>query len=259
MHHLALSASNIRSVRDGDPIPKTVRDLRFTTGVVSNLSLFSEISADQLAEVAGHCWALSARRGDILVSGDERLAGIYVVAYGSVKLSLRGADDEERVVQLVSARETFGEAAALLGRPGRYEARALVDSLLIVIPSAAIFGLIDRAPRFARNMAKRLAEHSFYLMAEVESTCMLRGAQRLCFYLNSLAHPKGRPGSCTVRLPATKTVIASRLDMKKETLSRLLRTLVNQGLIAVARRDITLFDRERLAGFTLGGELPAKG
>ena len=32
-----------------------------------------------------------------------------------------------------------------------------------------------------------------------------------------------------------------------DTLSRLLRSLVNQGVIAVAQHDITIFDRERLA------------
>jgi CRP-like cAMP-binding protein len=34
--------------------------------------------------------------------------------------------------------------------------------------------------------------------------------------------------------------------MKKETLSRLLRALVQRGLIAVKQREITLLDRARL-------------
>jgi CRP-like cAMP-binding protein len=50
-----------------------------------------------------------------------------------------------------------------------------------------------------------------------------------------------------VRLPATKTVIASLLDMKKETLSRLLRSLAEQRLIRLASRTIAILDREALA------------
>lgn len=49
-----------------------------------------------------------------------------------------------------------------------------------------------------------------------------------------------------MRLPASKTLIASRLDMTKETFSRLLRSLSEQGLIRVARDEITLLDRDGL-------------
>jgi len=231
--------------------PKAKRDLRFAEGVVSNLSLFSGISPSQLAVVARHCWTLSARRGDTLVSRDERMAGVYALAHGSVKLALRGADNEERVLRLVSAGQTFGEAAALLGRASLYEALALVESRLIVVPSAAIFSLIDRDPRFARNMVKRLAERTFELLAEVESATMWRGSQRLASYLNSLAEP-AESGPCAVLLPVSKTLVAARLGVKKETLSRLLRDFAKDGLISVSRREIAILDRVRLAEVARG-------
>jgi DNA-binding IclR family transcriptional regulator len=41
--------------------------------------------------------------------------------------------------------------------------------------------------------------------------------------------------------------VASRLGMKKETLSRLLRTFVELGLIEVMQREIGILDRVRLA------------
>lgn len=229
------------------PTQKTMRDLRLAEGVVSNLSLFSGISPNQRAAVAKHCWTLSARRGATLVSRDQPLAGVYALAYGSVKLALRGTDNEERVLRLVSAGQTFGEAAALLGRPSQYEALALVDSRLIVIPSAAIFSLIDRAPRFARNMVKRLAERTLELLAEVETATMRRGSQRLASYLDSLAEPATAAGSCAVQLPVSKTLVAARLGVKKETLSRLLRQFADDGLITVSRREIAILDRGRLA------------
>ncbi len=231
------------------PTPKAMRDLRFAEGVVSNLSLFSGISPSQLAAVAKRCWTLSAQRGDTLVSRDERLAGVYALAYGSVKLALRSADREERVLRLVGAGQTFGEAAALLGRASRYEALALVESRLIVIPSAAIFSLLDRDPRFARNMVKRLAGRTFELLAELETATMRRGSQRLASYLDSLAEPDAAAGSCTVHLPVSKTLVAARLGVKKETLSRLLRQFADDGVITVSRREITILDRQRLAAF----------
>ena len=226
--------------------PKT-RERRLIEGVVPSLSLFRGASPGQLAAVTRQCWTLEARRSDPIARHDARLPGVFAVAYGTVKLALRGSDNDERVLRLVSGGQTFGEAAALLGRPCRYEARALVECKLVVIPSVAIFGLIDRDSRFARQVVHILAERTFDLLGEVESACMQGSAQRLAHYLGSLAGPATKSGALVVRLPATKTLIASRLDMKKETLSRLLRSLANRGLIAMAQREITILDRERLA------------
>ena len=55
-----------------------------------------------------------------------------------------------------------------------------------------------------------------------------------------------------VQLPASKTVIAARLGVTKETLSRLLRQMGDEGLIAMAKRDITLRDRTRLTAAARG-------
>ena len=49
-----------------------------------------------------------------------------------------------------------------------------------------------------------------------------------------------------MRLPVSKTVVAARLGLKKETLSRLFRQFADDGLIEVSRRDITILDRGRL-------------
>jgi Mn-dependent DtxR family transcriptional regulator len=64
--------------------------------------------------------------------------------------------------------------------------------------------------------------------------------------LESLADA-GAPAPVTVRLPATKTVIAARLGVTKETFSRLLRELAQRGLVRIAKREITLLDRAELA------------
>jgi CRP-like cAMP-binding protein len=53
-------------------------------------------------------------------------------------------------------------------------------------------------------------------------------------------------GSNEVQLPFSKTLLAARLGMKKETLSRLLRQFAEDGVIAVTRRRVAILDRERL-------------
>ena len=224
----------------------TSRDQRLIEGVLANTALFRGIGQVQAADLARQCWTIGARRGDVIAPRGKRLPGVLAIAYGSIKLSLRAPEGGERVVRLAAAGQSFGESSALSGRVFPCEAQALSDSRLVVIPAAAVLALIERDPRRARRVLEVLAERNLALVDELQSSSLRRGSERLASFLDSLADAGMRENACTVRLPASKTVVASRLNMKKETLSRLLRDLSEQGLIRVAQRDITLLDRERL-------------
>ena len=110
---------------------------RLIQGLVPRLRIFWGVPAASLSPLTKQCLVLSVARGTNVVQRGARLPGVFALAYGSVKLSLRGDDAEERVVSLVSPGQTFGEAKALLGCASRSDAIALVDTKLIVIPSAA--------------------------------------------------------------------------------------------------------------------------
>jgi CRP-like cAMP-binding protein len=222
------------------------RDRRLIEGVVANLSLFSGVTPGNVEAIAAHCWVVAGARGAALLQAGARLPGIYAVAYGSVKLALRNGGAEERVLRLVAARQTFGMASALLGRPSPYDAVALAEAKLVVIPSAPVLALIERETRFARALVTSLAEGHLQLCAEMGSATLQRGAGRLASYLDELAGDGGAQSECAVQLPFSKTLLAARLGMKKETLSRLLRQLSAQGVIAVTRRSVVILDRARL-------------
>ncbi|HYL24830.1 MAG TPA: Crp/Fnr family transcriptional regulator [Burkholderiales bacterium] len=226
-------------------------------GVVANLPLFWSVTPAQRQSVAAAAWTVSGARGASLVQAGSRLPGVFAVAYGAVKLALRNGGSGEHLLRVVAARQTFGEASALLGRPAPYDAVVLADAKLVVIPSAPLHGLIEREPRFARALVANLAEGHLQLCAEIGSATLQRGAERLARYLDELADSGANGDECTVELPLSKTLVAARLGMKKETLSRLLRQLVEAGVIAVSRRSVTIRDRERLraaAGIRRSGD-----
>jgi len=224
--------------------PKSPPDSHLIEGMIGNLPLFRDLVSVRDGSFLKQCSVVTARRGDVIVQRGARMPGLFVVAYGTVKLSLRGGDGEERILRLVSSGETFGEATALLGRPARYEAFALGDCKLAMIPLATVSRLLEQEPRFARRLMNTLGERTLELIDEVEAATMQRGAQRLARYLQSLV---GVAKTLTViRLPVSKTLVAARLGVKKETLSRLLHQFVSDGLIEVTRREVRILDVQRL-------------
>lgn len=223
-------------------LSRQLRDRRLVEGVLANSEIFRGLAPGPLSALARQCSALQARPGEVVAASGATLPGAFAVAYGTVKLAFRTNGGEERVFRLVQAGQTFGEPSALLGRASLYEARALAESKLVVIPAAAMFAAIERDPRGARQLLLTLAERNVALLAEVEASSMLSSAQRLARYLSALAGEEA-----AAQLPTSKTVIAARLGMKKETLSRLLRAFAERGVIDMTRRDIRILDRGRLA------------
>jgi CRP-like cAMP-binding protein len=226
----------------------SVRDPRLIEGVIANLPLFRDVGRANVALVASYARIEYCRRGALIARQGERLPGVIGVAYGLVKLVLPQRNGEEKVLRFLRANESFGEAVALLERPCSLDVVALADTMLVVIPVRPLQQLQECDTTFANNLVRTLAEGQVRLVREIDARIGRSSAQRLAAYLEALAAPKNGSAACAVQLPVTKTALAARLGITKETMSRLLRELKEQGLIAMAGGNITILDRERLAG-----------
>ena len=202
------------------------------------------LAAAQAAKLERQSTQGSARRGELVARRGQPLPGVFALQAGTFKLSLRSADDEERVLRIVAAPDCFGEPTALLGKPCQYDAFALTEAKFAVIPAAAIFSLADHDRRFARRLLLALAGRSYGILGEFACATTQRGAQRLAGYLETLSR---QGAAASVQLPVSKTVVAALLGMKKETLSRLLHQFAADGIIGVERREISILDRAALS------------
>jgi CRP-like cAMP-binding protein len=208
--------------------------------------LFRGLPRARLAAIARAARLLLVRRGGYIARRGEPLAGLFAVGKGMINVALRGRGGE-RVLRFVGPGETFAEAAALLGRASTVDAVALADSVLAVIAAPVLRALMVRDAALSLRVAALLAERMLTLLAEIEASELRPAGERLAAYLLSLARPGDGNSTWTAHLPATKTLVASRLGMKKETLSRLLHDLSDRRLIEVSRREIAILDRGGLS------------
>jgi CRP-like cAMP-binding protein len=224
---------------------KPTRDPQLIEGVLANLLLMEGVSRGVVQELSTQSKLVMAKRGDAVVRRGGRVPGIFALAYGALKKRLLRAGGGEVVVALVRPGETFAEAPALLGCESKVDAVALADSMLVVINATCLSAQAQIDPRLARNLAHALARRVDAMVTEIQRGT-LPGVQRLAAYLDSIAEPGAAPEAWVARLPMSKTLLAARLDIKKETLSRLLRELAQRGLVSVARHEIRILDRRGL-------------
>jgi CRP-like cAMP-binding protein len=139
-----------------------------------------------------------------------------------------------------------------LDRPYPVFAEALTDSLLLHISRDAVVAQITADPLFAQRMLAGLSMRLHSLIQDVETYSLRSSLQRVIGYLIQRCPPEAdAAGEREIALPTSKQVIASRLNLTPETLSRIFHELAGNGLITVHGKHITIHDLRRLREFDL--------
>jgi CRP-like cAMP-binding protein len=221
--------------------------------LLARLPLFQELSSEQLAHIADTTRERRLAKGEMLFQKGDLPRGFFVIVFGQVKLAFPSSQGNEKVVEILGPKQSFGEAVMFMSdRPYPVFAESLADTLLLHITKNAIFELLDKDASFARRLLAGLSMRLHSLVNDVESYSLRSSAQRVIGYLLQHCPPEGEcTGKLDISLPTSKQVIASRLNLTPETLSRIFHDLAEAGLIAVHGKQITILDLARLREFDL--------
>ncbi|MGE5465901.1 MAG: Crp/Fnr family transcriptional regulator [Ignavibacteria bacterium] len=213
--------------------------------IISRLPLFIEVSPVQLQHVAAEAREKRLAKGEMLFHKGDACRGFFVIIWGQIKLAFPSSQGNEKVVQVLGPRQSFGEAVMFMDRPYPVLAEAVSEAMVIHIPRKPVIELIERDTSFALAMLAGLSTRLHALVHDVESYSLRSSTQRLIGYLLQQCPPEGA-GSAEVELPTSKQLIASLLNLTPETLSRIFRDLGDAGLIEVHGRQIKIPDLNRL-------------
>lgn len=209
---------------------------------LAHLPIFRTLDQSSRQELADAARARRLLKNEYLFRRGDIPTGMYLVVVGFVKLSIpAGRNNLEKVVEFIGPGEVFGEALMFLDHPYPTDAQALDDSLVIWIDRNDIDRILDRDPLFARRMLKSLAVRFERLLHDIETISLHTADERLVDYLLRLP----REGD-TTRLMFNKRIIASKLGLKPETLSRSLQHLSLLGLIVVNGARVRILDEATL-------------
>lgn len=192
--------------------------------------LFSHLDAQQLERVARRARRVSLADGESLFEQGDRAERFYLLLSGQVKLYRLSPAGNEKVIEVVTPGSTFAEALMFLDRP-KYPvgAQALSPVTLISIDahdfSAMLRESVDTCFLLMGDMSQRLRG----LIREIDDLSLHSATCRVAGYL--LAQAAGRGDEFELHAP--KQILASRLSVKPETFSRIIRNLSDQGFIQI--------------------------
>ncbi len=176
---------------------------------------------------------------------------IYLLLDGWVKIFRDTPDGEQTVIGILKPGETVAEAAIFLGKDYPASAEVVSEARLLEIPSDAFLNLIKEDGELGIRMLGTLSQRLRGMILHIEQIQARSTPQRLGEFLLGLCSEK--EGSVTIDLPYDKSLVAARLGMKPESLSRALAKLRSYDVTTNGHK-VVLGDIARLRAFCVSSE-----
>lgn len=252
------------SMSSTDPTSTQVRP------AIASAPMFDGLDRAHVDFLAAQSQAVFVPSGQVLFRKGTPSTGFYVVCAGRMQLSVSNSEGLVKVLEILSPGSAFGHAVMFVHEPYPVDATALADAQLVFVPAAAVERLLDDDPAMARIMLASLARRLQNKIQDIAMLSLQSATQRILAYIlgavgagsYDLGEGGGAPDSdaaergkrsTSIKLPALKQVLASRLGMTPETFSRVVRDLSEKGLIRASGAVIEIPDVPALDAYARSG------
>lgn len=202
--------------------------------LVTQTPLFCDLDEQTVISLIkdGHV-KIVERKTTLFVKG-EPADRFYVILEGWVKLTRQSIEGSESVISVFTKGETFAEAAMFSQDGYPVSASTVDDCRLLIVPATSVFRAIREDSECALSMIASVSRHMRGLIRQIEQLSVRSSTERLVSFLLSQCGDNAK--EATISLPIEKALLAGRLGMQPETLSRSLAKLRDVGVQTVGNQ-----------------------
>jgi CRP-like cAMP-binding protein len=217
--------------------------------------LFSELSDDEIDTILQHSRIVELQDGETLFEQQQPATEFFLLELGQIKLARCSPDGNEKIIDLISPGGTFAEALMFARQPVYpVNAVAITTSRVLCFDAKTYSSILHQSTDACFAVMAQMSRRLHQQIAEIDRLTLHSATFRVaCYLLDQL--PSTQLGVSEVRLATPKHVIAARLSVTPETLSRSFAKLSREGLIEVHDNAVILNDVGRLRQFAKGGSL----
>lgn len=206
--------------------------------------LLSGLPTDAFDAVLREAHVVEIPRAQILFLRGEPAKWFYLVLDGWVKIFRDTQEGDQTVITVTRPGETLAEAAIFFGADYPASAEVVENARLLKVPASALIGQIQANGELALRILGSMSVRMRILISDIEQLQARSTSQRLGNFLLSLATTQ--EGATAIKLPYDKSLIAARLGMKPESLSRAFAKLKPLGVVSEGS-VVRVADLEELA------------
>jgi len=211
--------------------------------VLRNFPLLANFSDEKIQRIHKKSSYLTLQEGQPIFNKGDVVERFYLVVSGRVKLYLLSPSGQEKTIEVISSYHMFAEA--LMFRDITYypvNACALTKSSVIGIDSRDFKNMLkdsmDTCFLLMGNMSVRLQS----MIHDIDMLSLQTAPCRVASYI--LEHTPLDQNSFKLDLP--KNLVASKISVTPETLSRILKGLSKKNILVIKGSEITIKDHDAL-------------
>ncbi|CAA7619436.1 Crp/Fnr family transcriptional regulator [Magnetospirillum sp. UT-4] len=210
--------------------------------------LFAALERRELALLLEAAQSVAYPETGLLFSQGDLADRFFVVLGGRVNIFALTESGDQSVIEVFDAVSTFAEAAMFSSGRFPLNCEVVAGSRLVHVPAGPFLKRLSENRKLAFHLLSGLSRWQMRMIREIGDLKSKSPGQRLASFLLALA--QGAEGSAPkssaqVRLPITKAVLASRIGIAPESLSRALGRLKACGVESVGR-ELVLTDLDAL-------------
>jgi CRP-like cAMP-binding protein len=215
------------------------------------LYLFAALNVQQLALIKKNMRQIKLEDGDFLFKQDQQAEYFFWLKDGHIKLIRLSLEGAEKVFEVILPGQTFAEAMMFMPDSSYpVTAQAINNTSVVCFESQVFMDILRESPDTCFRLMSHMSKHLRMWINEIDNLTLQNATHRLVNYLLYQV-PDGQ-NSYKINFPIPKHVIASRLSIKPETFSRILKCLNKNGLIAVKGRNIDIHNVDMLRLHSVG-------
>ena len=217
--------------------------------LLQRVHLFSSLDDQQLARVKQSMRLIKLQSGERLFDFGQPADRFFLVVSGQIKLFRVSMEGNEKVIEIAGPGQLFAEAVMFMDRRHYPVSTAAVDAAEVLsFDNQAFIDLLRDSTDLCLTLLGELSMRLHARVNEIEQLTLQNATFRVVHYLADLL-PESTTEDAVIDLSAPKNVIASRVSIKPETLSRILHSLVCDGIIEISGKTIQVHDPVRLRNF----------
>lgn len=209
---------------------------------IRNVSFFSTLSDRELEMVARIAYAKTFNKGYMVFEEGEKRDTLYIVLKGRVKVSLYDEDGREYILDIIGKDGFFGELSLFEELSGFANVMTLEQSDLLMIRRNDFMKLLMENRDFAMSMIKELSKRLRAANEKLKSFAFLGVEGRILKYLMDIGEKSGVKikDRIIIENGPTQVEIASACGCSRETVSRMVKSLVEKGRLSVLKKQYTI-------------------
>jgi len=176
-----------------------------------------------------------------------------MVEKGKIKVFKLSFDGKEQILHIYGPGNIFGEVPAFEGKNFPASSMALETSQILFLPREKFVDLITSTPGLGMNMLADLSRRLRDFTIQIENLSLKEVPARLAAYILTLSGEQANENQ--VMLPISKAQLSNLIGTTPETVSRILKKMMDASLIEVQTKTIKICDLEGLMDLSASGSL----